>query len=161
MSNTTLTESEKFFSRTTDLKKKINLKLGTQIFWGQKFRFFKRVTCSFVVTGKHIGYIYKTVSLESHGKYQPKLASSVKWDSACTNKALCFFFKEKYYGHFFATSMHPRNATTQKGTTRYFKPAIISTISILYSGHRFVNKISFPRFLYLNYFCDGCINHKA
>ena len=39
MSKTALTESEIFFSRTTDLKNHLNLKLGAQILWGKKFRF--------------------------------------------------------------------------------------------------------------------------
>ena len=79
MSKTTLTESEIFFSRTTDLREPFKSKAWHANSSGQKIQVcLDRGTCPFVVTGKHIGYIYKTVSLESHGKYQPKLASSVK-----------------------------------------------------------------------------------
>ena len=69
-------------------------------------------------------------------------------------KRFVFFRGEILKAFFFATSMHPRNATTQEGTTRYFKLAIISTISVLhvYSGNRYVNKISFPRFLCIKTF---------
>ena len=86
-----------------------------------------RGICPFVVTGKNIGYIYKTVSLESHGKYQYKLASSVKWNPVCTTKAFCLLPMRNINGDCFTTSMHPSNATTQEAKTRYLKAATIST----------------------------------